>query len=100
MPKLNFRLMSIMLDVDEEVAAVTAMATEDAARVIAGLGTTDLQSGHVGQDGRRLVTLSRPVIEKLHDATGKINGLDPRHEITTEIYDSLCIVVNGLMEDW
>lgn len=98
----HFRLMSIELDPSEEVAAVRAMATAEAAELITGRFLTGerIESGEIGKDGRRLIGLLAQQAVRLHDGTGKIPGTDPIFPVTTEIYDSLCIVVNGLMEDW
>ena len=99
MTKMNFRVTSIELDPDEDVTAVRAMATAEAARVIAGFGGIEPPSVPVGPDGPRLMTFSVPQIMKLHEATGKIRGDDPVYPVTTEIYDSLCMVIYGLIED-
>lgn len=102
MTKQHFRLMSIELDPDEEVAAVRAMATAEAAALISERFLTGerIESGETGQDGRRLISLLAQQAVRLHDGTGKIRGDDPIAPVSSEIYDSLCIVVNGLMEDW
>lgn len=101
MTKQHFRLMSIELNPDEEVTAVHAMATAEAADLITERFLTGerFDSGEIGKDGRRLIVLLAPQVTRLHDGTGKVTGLDPAHEITFEIYDSLCIVIFGLMEE-
>jgi len=98
--KQHFRITSIQLDQDEDVASVCARATDATCDVIAGMLPGD--PGWLGEpapDGYRKVTLQRPAMGRMHFLTGKIRGTDPRHEVTGEIYDSLCMVIYGLIED-
>jgi hypothetical protein len=53
-----------------------------------------------GTNQRRLIELPTPQVTRLHSLTGKFTGDDPLYPVTTEIYDSLCAVINGLMEEW
>jgi|HubBroStandDraft_3_1064219.scaffolds.fasta_scaffold1160549_1 hypothetical protein len=99
--KQQFRITSIQLDPDENVAAVHAMATAAAYEVITGMLTGErVQAGEPGPDGRRLVTLLRPAADRLRSLTGSIRGTDPQYPVTTEIWDSMCLVQALTGEDW
>ena len=87
MIKNSFRITGIELDEGEEVLAVTAAASDAALRVITEmLGTAPQVSGGA-------VRLPVSAMVTLHAAAGNITG-----HVATEIYDSLCLVIYGLME--
>jgi hypothetical protein len=99
-PKQSFRVTSIELDPEEEVSAVRVQVTARAYEVITGqllTGETVKTLDH-GND-HRLIELLTPQVTRLHSLTGKFSGDDPLYPVTTEIYDSLCMVVYGLMEE-
>lgn len=96
----HFRLMSVEFDPDEEVTAVRAQADPEAYGLITERFFVGVKTVDTAKDGSRLIELRTEGIVKLHDVTGKIPGTDPIYPLTTEIWSSLCIVVNGLMEDW
>jgi hypothetical protein len=93
----QFRVTMIALDEDEEVSAVTAAVGTATLGVIRdflpGINWTVLSEAES--------EIVMPVQDalRLFRECGKLNGLDPRHEHTHRIYDSLCNVVYGLISD-
>jgi len=97
--KTDFRVTGIKLDDDEELAAVTALASGDALRVLRGMGGPDLRVQDIPASRWHVVDLDLGEMRKLRDATGKMTHLDPQHAITTQVYDSLCLVLYALLDD-
>lgn len=93
---VRFRVTSIALDEQENVAAVTARAGSATLRVIAEF--IDGLSWQVIDERESEIVLPLPGLLKLFHDCGGLNGLDPRHDHTHRIYDSLSMVVYGLIE--
>jgi hypothetical protein len=100
----HFRIASVGFDGDEEVASVTAVVSLEASRIIAGLLGKDILEtsfvqcpSHPGCRDHVSVTIPADGAVQLFGACGKISGPDPRHEVTTEAWNSLSMVVYGIM---
>lgn len=94
---VRFRVTSIALDEGEDVSAVTARASTATLRVI-GEFIDDI-SWTVIDESESEIVLPLPDLLKLFRDCGDLSGLDPRHEHTHRIYDSLSVVVYGLIEE-
>lgn len=94
---VRFRVTSIALDENEDVAAVTARAGTATLKVITDF--LDDVSWTVVSEQESEITLPLPDLLKLFHECGGLSGLDPRHEHTHRIYDSLSMVVYGLIEE-
>jgi len=101
MAHLKFRLLSIMLDAEEDVCGVTAIADDDAYKLITGLlGEPPETTGTARGDTEFAITLSLAQARKLFSAAGKFAPKDPAYSKGShEIYDSLAAVFYGLMEE-
>ena len=93
----KFRLTSIVFDESEEVSAVTAAAGTSTLAVIREfLGNVPWT---VVSESESSVTLPVAEMLKLFRACGSLPGTDPRYEHTHPIYNSLSLVVYGLIEE-
>lgn len=103
--KHQFRITSLAFDEDEAVSSVTAVVSEKALEVFSAMLGAPLQASlaacenHPGCTGHLQVTLPLAKAMRLHSACGKVRGIDPQYEQSTEAYDSLTMVGN-LGEDW
>lgn len=92
----KFRLASVAFDENEDVSSVTAVASASTLAVIreflGDIGWTVLS------ESESSVTFPVSQALELFDATGKVNGLDPRSEHTSPVWNSLSTVVYGLIE--
>jgi hypothetical protein len=98
MAQLHFRITDIALDEEEDVTALTAVVDRGIFEVITGIlpkvTTTDERRGGT----EMVITLPIADAQKVWRECGRMTGADPRYaKGTTEIYDSMCMVVYGLM---
>ena len=92
----KFRLASVAFDENEDVSAVTAAVSTSTLGVIREfLGDVPWT---VLSETESAVTIPAPEVLRLFRACGKLPGTDPRYEHTHEVYDSLSLVVYGLIE--
>lgn len=91
------RVSSVAFDEDQEVAAVTMIVSTSTLEVIRSfLPETEWT---VRSETENEVTLPVHACTALFRHAGHVTGLDPRHPHTTQIYESLTMVVYGLMDD-
>ena len=93
----QFRLRSIGFDAGEEVAEVAAAVTGKARELITTL-VGELVALPVVEGGELVVILPVADALKLFAVAGQTRGTDPDHEILHEVYNSLSVVVYGLIE--
>ncbi|MFF5261401.1 hypothetical protein ACFY4C_20860 [Actinomadura viridis] len=100
MARLQFRVISIALDAEEEVARITALARNDAYEVITGiLGQVQTPTRERGGTEMTVILPVSQMLDLFREC-GRMNGYDPRHDRGGhEIYESLSSVVYGLMDD-
>lgn len=95
MSKAGFRITSIAFDDAEEVKSATAIASgASLAFVRAHALEAQIADGDPAQ-----VTLPAAVIVRLHREAGRLTGTHPEHEGSHPVYNSLCWVIYGLIED-
>lgn len=87
-----FRVTSVSFDEDEEVAVVTAIARGPSLDVI----QAHAPNVPVGLGGS--VTLSVIDVLQLHGVAGKKAPVDPEYAGSSPLYDSLCMVIYGLID--
>lgn len=95
--KAGCRVSSVAFDEDQEVSAVTIIVSTGTLEVIRGYlpGTTWI----VRSETENEVTLPVQDMLTVFRHSGRMTGVDPRYPHTHEIYDSLCMVVHGLMDN-
>jgi hypothetical protein len=102
MAHLRFRLVSIELDADEDPSGVTALVRDDTLKVITDMiGTVTVTADATTVTRADELTIRLPLAQArdLFCQVGQIPTSDPRHEHTTEVYDSLTAVFYGLMRE-
>lgn len=97
MARLKFRITNIALDEEEDVSGITAVVRDDAYQVITDM-VGPVETTAAARGGTE-ITIALPIatVRDLFQKVGEINGLDPRHPVTTEVYDSLTAIFYGLM---
>ena len=93
----QFRITSIAFDDNEEVASVTAVgipACLDFVRAHAPSACAEeARPGELAA-----VILSRNDVFSVHAAAGKVRGTSSEYEGSHPVYDSLCMIIYGLIE--
>lgn len=96
MSDIKFWVKTIEMTEAAEVTALTVIASQETLDVIAALVGHEVTAVPAAHDYRE-ARLPEPDASHLFRACGGLNGLDPRHVHTTEIYDRLTQVYYGLL---
>lgn len=97
MARLKFRISSIALDEEEDVSGITAVVRDDAYRIITDM-VGPVETTAAARSGTEItIVLPLSATRELFSRCGELNGLDPRHHVTGEVYDSLSTIFYGLM---
>ncbi len=100
MAKLKFRVTTIALDDEEDVASVTAIVRDDAYQVLTGILGWEPATATARGGTEMTVELSAADMMTLLRECGSISSYDPRYDAGSgEIYAAMNWIYYSLMDD-